>query len=1015
MPVLIRDYETRSLASLKACGAWIYARHSTTEVLCCAYAVDDGEIELWTPGDPFPEAFLEADRNPEWLVAAFNDQFERWIEQHIMAPRYGWPLVPIERHRCLQAAGLAMALPASLDAMSSALKLPVRKDLAGRRTMLLMSRPRQARADEDPDGVYWHDDAERRALLHAYGRQDVATERTLYQRVGFLSPDEQAHWALDAAINARGVPIDRRLLDAAIKITEAAKREIAAEIARITGGAVAGINQTARIMTWLAANGCAVTDLQKPTLRRALTRTGLPEAARRVVELRLSGAIAAASKLKTMRNWLDDDDRIRGAFRYHGASTGRFSSLGVQLQNMKRVGTNDMAEAIAAVMTGDLDHLRKLYPQPIEVIGSITRALICAPPGRKFLIADLSGIESRVVAWVSSQQSKLDMWEAFDRSGNPEDEPYRRLGIEFFNLPPEQARDTGKTADLAFSYMGSVAAWRKLAPVDDTSTDAQILQRRDLWRRAHPQTVQLWKELDRAAKYAIRHPGTVVPCRSVAFRYGRDGFLRLRLPSGRRLIYPFARLKSVNTPFYGDTVVSFMDSAAGRWSECRHGHGAYGGLWTENVVQAIARDIFVEGMQRLEAAGYEIVLHAHDEVCAEVPDDFGSLEEFSQIFTAPPGWAKGLPLAAKARNGERFAKIGKPDAVMSEPVETEDARDEVAPESFAYEGDAVSGDVTGDEGSPALNGAKLDIPMASRPRRTTLIDLIGNASDPTWSGKVLCPFHDDHNASLHLYDDEEAGHYHCFVCGAHGTAVDFLMMVEGLDRAAALELLAQEPTTIRQIPRLDEVLAETAAKRQRALQLWDEAKPIPGTLAERYLAETRRIDLAALPNADACLRFHPRCPFGFGVRQPCLIALRRDALSDEPVGIHRIALTPDAQRIERRMLGRGGVVKLYPAGDRLIVGEGVETTLAAATRVSRWGSLLQPAWSAVSSGVLGNLPVIPGIERLIILVDHDLNGAGQAAALRCAERWSRAGREVVRLTPKRPGTDFNDLIMGMAS
>ena len=151
------------------------------------------------------------------------------------------------------------------------------------------------------------------------------------------------------------------------------------------------------------------------------------------------------------------------------------------------------------------------------------------------------------------------------------------------------------------------------------------------------------------------------------------------------------------------------------------------------------------------------------------------------------------------------------------------------------------------------------------------------------------------------------------------------------------------------------------------------------------------------------------------MRYPCLVALRRDAISDEPVSIHRIALTLDGQRIERRMLGRGGVVKLYPKGQRLIVGEGIETTLAAATRISRWGSLLQPAWSAVDAGRLGSLPLIDGVERLVILVDHDLNGAGQAAALRCAERWSQAGREVVRLTPKRPGFDFNDLVREMAS
>src|SRR5262249_28470728 len=158
-------------------------------------------------------------------------------------------------------------------------------------------------------------------------------------------------------------------------------------------------------------------------------------------------------------------------------------------------------------------------------------------------IADLSGIESRVVAWVSGQQSKLDMWQAFDRSGNPEDEPYRRLGVEIFNLPPEKARDTGKTPDLAFSYLDSVGAWRKLAPADDTATEAQILQRRDIWRSAHQRTTQFWTKVDRAAKIAIRRPGTVVPVSAgIAFRYGRDGFLRLRLPSGRRLAYPFARL-----------------------------------------------------------------------------------------------------------------------------------------------------------------------------------------------------------------------------------------------------------------------------------------------------------------------------------------------------------------------------------------------------------------------------------------------------------------------------------------
>jgi hypothetical protein len=248
-------------------------------------------------------------------------------------------------------------------------------------------------------------------------------------------------------------------------------------------------------------------------------------------------------------------------------------------------------------------------------------------------------------------------------------------------------------------------------------------------------------------------------------------------------------------------------------------------------------------------------------------------------------------------------------------------------------------------------------------------------------------------------------------------AVDWLMMIEGLDRNAALAVLQNgKPNATPAPARMIEGPADAATKRRRALRLWEQAKPIARTLAELYLTKWRRIDPVALPQIDACLRFHPRCPFGLGVRLPCLLALRRDIFSDEPTGIHRIALTPDGNRIERRMLGNGGgVVKLFPADKTLVVGEGIESVAAAATRVKRWGALLQPAWSAISTQGLRKLPVVPDVERLIILVDHDLNGAGQAAATVCAERWSRAGRSVVRLMPKQPGADFNDLIMGQAT
>jgi hypothetical protein len=304
----------------------------------------------------------------------------------------------------------------------------------------------------------------------------------------------------------------------------------------------------------------------------------------------------------------------------------------------------------------------------MSVVGDITRALISAAPGHRLIAADFSGIESRLTAWISGQQDKLNRWAKFDRTGDPHDEPYSILG-KTLGVAPAQARTIGKTADLAFGYMGGVGAWKKLAPDDDTSTDAEIKRRQKAWQRAHPNIVKFWGRLNRAAIQAVRKPHTVMTCGRVAFEY--DGmFLRMRLPSGRRLAYPFPKLRADDR---GNLAVVFMDNAGGKWTECRRGDGAYGGTWIENAVQAVARDLFAGAMPRLEAAGYPIVLHVHDEIVCEVPDGIGNVDEFRTIMITPPAWADGLPIAAKARNGARFAKIEAP-----RPAEPIPARQSIA-------------------------------------------------------------------------------------------------------------------------------------------------------------------------------------------------------------------------------------------------------------------------------------------------------------------------------------------------
>ena len=228
--LLFRDYETKSAADLKSVGARKYAQHPSTDVWCCAYALDDGPVQIWKPGDPVPPEFVEAAKNSNWQVVAFNDAFERAMETHILGPRYGWPTIPIERHRCLQASALALALPASLGGVASALSLAEEKDDAGERLMREMARPRRPRFDEDPSKLYWHDDADRLQRLYLYCKQDVVTARALHARIGLLPDAEQAVWLLDQRINDRGIRIDWALAEGGAKIAAAASAIIDAEI-----------------------------------------------------------------------------------------------------------------------------------------------------------------------------------------------------------------------------------------------------------------------------------------------------------------------------------------------------------------------------------------------------------------------------------------------------------------------------------------------------------------------------------------------------------------------------------------------------------------------------------------------------------------------------------------------------------------------------------------------------------------------------------------------------------------
>src|SRR5262249_40899473 len=397
-------------------------------------------------------------------------------------------------------------------------------------------------------------------------------------------------------------------------------------------------NHVAKLLTWLAAQGCELKDLKKGTLSHALRRTDLDPKHRRVIELRKEAAHASATKFQALRAWRGYDGRIRGAFRYHGAATGRWAGGGPQPQNFRRE-TEGTAAKLAAVMAGDIEQVKQLGA-PIEIVGDVARCAGTAPPSYRLLTGDFSGIESRVLAWIAGERTKLDEWAKFDRSKDPNDDPYTLLG-RALGHPESDARAKGKIADLAFGYQGGAGAYKNFVPAHDNANDLQIEAFKRAWRDRHPQIVSFWRGLDRSAVAAVHRCPAPITYGRLTLQCEQRGdakFLFITLPSGRRLAYPFATLI---TNRFNRPAVDFMDNSqlAGWWAPCNHGAGAYGGVGGGDNVFGIRRDLFAAGATRLEAAGYPVVLHVHDEIVCELPAREGSLDEFKYLIERLPEWA----------------------------------------------------------------------------------------------------------------------------------------------------------------------------------------------------------------------------------------------------------------------------------------------------------------------------------------------------------------------------------------
>lgn len=662
-PVVHIDFETRSTCDLKKAGVYRYAEDPTTEIIVMSWRVSDGPIQRWSPGDPDPLDLLNA-ICADATVVAHNAGFERAI-WNAKTPSH-WPRLVVRQQDCTMARGLAVALPGSLDMLAHALKLPVQKDKDGQRLMMQMCKPRRM---QDGQPVWWEDE-EKLERLGLYCDRDVETECKADEALPPLSDSERRVWILDQTINDRGVMIDRASVDRALDVVSEALRRADERMWWLTDGDVRKCSEVGKIVAWLNKRGIPCESVAKGEIEDIVLMSDLmgDDTAEEVVRLRRAAGKTSTSKFKAMLNSVCADGRVRGTLAYHGAGTGRWAGRLIQPQNFPRIDAEkDLSDILRIVellasprgAKETCDAIEMLVGPALEWLSKCLRAMLIAGPGKKFVSGDFSNIEGRVNAWIAGEQWKLDAFRAYDAGTGPD--LYRLAYAKSFGVDIDAVskadRQVGKTMELALGFQGGAGAFITMgANMGVHVSEERANQLKAAWRDAHPKITQSWWDLQDAALEAVNAPGIRVPCLNGRVKYvAANGFLFCQLPSGRVISYASPKLvwtetdsgrQRVQVEYWG------VDSYTKRWCAQR----LYGGVQSNNVVQGTARDLMVEAMFRVEEAGYPLVLTVHDELLSEVPEGFGSADEYQRLMSVLPAWASGLPVATAAWEDKRYVK-----------------------------------------------------------------------------------------------------------------------------------------------------------------------------------------------------------------------------------------------------------------------------------------------------------------------------------------------------------------------
>lgn len=653
MSVLWGDFETRSRCDLLTRGAYNYARDPSTQPLCFAYAFDDEPVQIWTPAQPWPKRVAEH----KGQFRFHNANFDRLIYEYVICNDYGVPVPDLTQWYCTAAQAAANCLPRSLEDVGRAVKSQMKKDHRGMQLIRLLSIPQS-------DGTFNNDPN----LLHEmyrYCERDVEVMRAVSKSLRQLTDDELEDYQANEEINDRGVMVDVELCRAAIQYSDAETKEIQALVADITHGAVTTV-RSPKMREWVHArvgpeaqklmrvykDGEAKESIDKNVRENLLLLAEenpdeVPPDVADVIQCASDIWASSVAKFTQLANRADPEDaRLRGAFVFNGgASTGRLASYGAQLQNLGRVCAENPTTVRTAMLSGQI-LTPEFGPAVTEVLKGMLRPALIPAPGNVFVCADWRSVEGRVHPWLSNcpaGEKKLDLF----RSGL---DPYIVNAAALFNKPYDaiepSERQIGKVQELALGFLGANGAFAKFSR-GMKLTDSFVARAVQTWRRVNPWAMSHGQALEKAYLRAMRNPGNEFAAGRVVYLFDRE-HLWYRLPSGRILRYPYARLEKDG--------VSYLKSAwkpaqgAEEWPRAR----LWMGLACENLTQATANDLLRLACRKID----NVVLTAHDEILVECPlaDAEATAQYMRSVMCAPPAWCADLPLEIEIKVLSRYSK-----------------------------------------------------------------------------------------------------------------------------------------------------------------------------------------------------------------------------------------------------------------------------------------------------------------------------------------------------------------------